>query len=195
MARWSSLLRQAVPRSGRAVKEDGTTFNHADWEYFREWYSLKYQTIHNGAVIISVRSSGVDTSPYYLGLSVPEGRKLFLFHRDLSITEGNYNVDVVFAADGFTGGSIGPKFPLNDTAPNNVQSDLYAGVIPSGTITERYLGMIDTGVDVGAGRSGGASGTEEVLQVYTGNPMIRIDRLSTDPYRVVVQLIAWEEDA
>lgn len=192
--RFLEYLTSRLPRSGRQILETGEAWNLADWHRFQQRYSLLYQTVENGASVLSVRASGVDISPYYIGLSVPSGRRLVLFFRELAITEGNYNIDVVTAANGFTGGTVGLRAPLKTDAQEIVQSELYAGVTPDGTITERYLGMADTGTSIGEARSGGISGIDGVIQVYTGQPMIRIERLGTETYRTVVRVIAWEED-
>lgn len=65
----------------------------------------------------------------------------------------------------------------------------------AGAVTERYHELIDTGTGIGGARSGGVSGIDNVIQVFAGQPMLRITRLSADPYRVVVRLIVWEQDA
>ncbi len=188
-------VQNRAPRQGRIQLEDLSFFNEGEWLVFLQRYSLQWQTIKNGAAVLSARASGVDTSPFYIGMTVPEGRKLILFYRTLFITEGDYDIDAVTAADGFTGGDEGIKAPLHDQAESVVQTSVYTNVTPVGDITERYYGMEDTGTGVGDARNGGASGIDGVLQVYTGQPMLRITRLSSEPYRFVIKLIVWEDEA
>lgn len=164
-----------------------------EWVKFQERYDVLWQTIHNGAVRMSWREKE-PTQVYYFGLDVPPGRRLIVFNRELKVSEGLYDVEVVIPSSGFTGGTIAYKSQLNPGGATTVQSNLYGGVTPSGTLTVVDVDFVDTGMAIGAGRAGGAPAVEGVVAVITGKSLLRVTKSNADPYTVGIRLIAWEED-
>ena len=179
---------------------DGKPFSWADIEKFNHRYSLLTQTIKNGAVEFGRRcvvSQANSTSRYYYGLSIPAGRRLYIWQRVLEVTEGVYEVDLVDSPGGFTGGNQAFKKPLSQGADMSVQTELLCGVTPSGDVeTVFQFPLIDTGSAIGSGRAGGAADVEGTLKTFTeGNVLIAIRRTAAGQYTSSIGLIAWEEDA
>lgn len=167
--------------------------NITDWERIQAQYSSLYQTIENGMSRMSYVERNVDfTSPYYFGLNVPNGREFFIFNRELKIANGDYDIDVVIPADGFTGGTEAYTSTLRPLSVTTIETKLYGGVSPQGSLTIADVDFVDTGTDTGNRTSGGASAIEGVILSITGQSCLRITRHSGDGDKVGIRLLVWE---
>lgn len=162
-------------------------------------YSLLEQTIRNGAVEIGKRTnilSANSLNPLYYALDIPEGRRVVIHVRDLLLTEGKYNIDLV-KVDGWTGGTKAFKKPLWQGGSDTVQSDVYVGVTPVGTpqvIME--LPLVDTGTASGNRTAAGAAALDTVLKSFTsGDVLIRVQRVG-DPtdFTSSLLMVMWEKE-
>ena len=167
-----------------------------EWVAFQRQFDTFWQTAYNGAVEISLRTVGnLEGATYYYGFDVPVGRMFVLYSRALTLTEGRYYIDVVTAADGFTGGTLALKNNLRSGAGMTVQTNLYGGVTPSGAITVRTNGLVDNGVGQGSSISGGGTASEGVIKMFTGASMLRVEQaIGSGPWDANIDLIAWEID-
>lgn len=161
---------------------------------FQEYYDPFWQTVHNGAVRMSTVQRDLQQGDYFFGVRVPEGRRLVCYMRTLKLTEGLFTVDEIFPSDGFSGGSLATKSNLNPDAPDTVGSDLYYGVTPEGTLTVKDEGFVDTGTGVGAARTRGATGIDDIITLIPEDCVIRINSEGSDPYTAALRIVAWEED-
>lgn len=169
--------------------------NITDWERVKAENSALYQMIYNGATRISKVERGVDfTTPYYIGLNVPAGRELFIFYRSLTLSEGDYDIDVINPSGGFTGGTVAYKSTLRADATEIVESDLYMGVTVSGTEEILDQDFVDTGSTGFFGQAGGAPSIEGVFVSVVGQSCLRITKQGGGTGTVGIRLIAWEND-
>jgi len=166
--------------------------NIKDWERIQAKYSSLYQTINNGMSRMSKVMRNVQTFPYCIGLDVPDGRELFVFDRRLQLSEGDFNIDVVLATNGFTGGTVSRKSRLRAGSVNTIQSNLYMVVTSSGTISVLDEDFVDTGTALGSARTGGAPAVEGVIVSIMGKSMLRITSQNVDPITVGIRLLVWE---
>ncbi len=185
-----------LKRSGDIIKSDGAGFQEGDWLQFQQSYSLPYETVNNGPVEITYRDTDLaEAATHYYGLSVPAGRIFVLYLRELTVTEGKYHVDVITAANGFTGGTTAHKTTLRTSATSTVSSDLKSGVTPDGAITVQSTGLIDTGSQKGSAVSSEATSQESVFKMFCEECgyMLRVTRVSgTGTWDANIRLIAWE---
>jgi len=103
----------------------------------QERYSLLRQTVVNGAVEFGKRtavSNANSTSPLYYYLDIPEGRRFFLWQRQLFLTQGRYTVDLV-SVDSVSGGVPAFKSNLSQGGSDTVQTQLLTNVTVTGTPT------------------------------------------------------------
>ena len=192
------MNKQRSTHGGTAYTSDGGIFNWADRAQFSERYDLTNQTFRNGAIRATKVSLGLNQEFFYYGVNVPEGRRMVLFNRQITHTEGKYRVDVITTTGGFTGGELLTRSRLSTAEPDQaqtVQSLLYAGVTPSGDVTLLDEGLVEAGSAPGTARSQGATAIEGVTVGLTGSPMIRIQRIAGTSYDLSIRLILWEEDA
>lgn len=196
-----SYLQSGGYRSGRMVKEDGGLFNEADQMFFDQRYSVTYQAITNGAVEITKRTEvTTPASPLYFAFDIPTGRRFVLFNRDLEVTEGRYTLDIVGVSGGWSGGTVCYKTKLPQGNTDTVETDVYVGVTPSGTITTlTELPLIETGSTPGSSqRAGGAAATDGVIKSFNDgeNVLLRLQQTSSPNanYTASFLLIGWEED-
>jgi len=85
-----------LTRGGRIFQSDGTAFEQGDWLALQSKYSLLNKTVNNGASILSIRMTGLATlTDHHFVIDIPEGKTLALFNRDLTLTQGAYNVDAI----------------------------------------------------------------------------------------------------
>jgi len=70
----AGVIEKMAKRNGRLIKEDGTFFNEADSEYFKQQYDPFYQTAKNGATLVSTRfqHSFAQDGTYTFVIEVPE---------------------------------------------------------------------------------------------------------------------------
>ena len=167
-----------------------------EWVAFQRQFDTLWQTATNGAVEISLRTTGIaEGATYYYGFDVPVGRMFVLYSRSLTLTEGRYHIDVVTAENGFTGGTLALKNNLRSGSDMTVQTDLYGGVTPSGALTVRTNALSDNGVGQGSSISSGGTASEGVIKMFTGASMLRVDQvIGSGPWDTNIDLIAWEID-
>lgn len=170
--------------------------NITNVERMQARYSPLYQTIYNGMSRMSYVQRNVNfTTPFYFGLTVPEGRELFIFNRELKVANGDYNVDVVIPSGGFTGGTEAFSSTLRTGASDTVQSQLFGGVTPAGTLTIADVDFVDTGTETGNSRTlGGAPATEQVMVIIKGDSLLRVTRVVGSGTKVGIRLLVWEDD-
>lgn len=198
--RLTRYLTDLLPRTGRVIREDGTTFNEADWGAIQERYNLMRQTVQNGAVEFGKRTTidSVDSEdPLYYHLSIPPGRRFYLWQRILRLTEGTYNVDLV-TVDSVSGGVPAFKSTLSQGATPSVQTELLTNVdITGNPVVIMELARVDTGNAVGTARVGGAADSDNVLKSFTNGStpvLIRVQKLESGEFTSSISLVAWEED-
>ena len=157
-------------------------------------YDLRHQTINNGAATLTAKFTVPGSSTYYLSITVPEGRKFYLYDRTLSLDEGSYDIDVC-SADSFTAGETTntTNTPLNSDAASSVQTVLTYGAANVVNPVVREYGIRDTGTGVGTARARGAVGTQGVFKVLTGSSLLRIIKNDAGNSRATIRLICWEE--
>lgn len=171
------------------------------WVSFQRRYSLLTQTINNGAVEFGRRcavTSAVSNVGYFYGLAIPEGRRIHIWRRDLEVTQGVYEVDLVSAPSGFTGGNKAYRKVLYQGGAATVGTDVWCGVTPVNTeelATVFQFPLIDTGTAIGAGRVEGAAAKDGTLKSFRdGSVLIRVRRTTAGAFTSSIGLIAWEED-
>jgi len=191
--------KQRATQGGQVFTGSGDVFQWADWMAFQQRYNLTNQTFKNGAIRATKVTLGLDQEFFYYGAAVTEGRRMILFNRTITHTEGKYRVDVITTTGGFTGGDLLTKSRLSTAEPSQgptVSSEFYAGVTPVGDVTLLDEGLVEVGSIPGAARPQGATVVEGVTVGLTGSPMIRIQRIQgVEPYDLSIRLIVWEEDA
>ncbi len=195
------MSNQRATQGGNVFCSDGEVFNWGDDGRLKYKYNLLRQTIENGAVEFGKRCpvlSAVSTTGYFYGLTVPEGRRLYIWRRDLELTEGRYEVDYMQYPDGFTGGVEAYKQTLTGGATPSVTAQIFCGVTPVGAGTViMETPLIDTGTaQTGQARAGGAGSIEGVLKSFTGDTvLIRVRRTEAANFTSSLSVIAWEDDA
>ena len=130
-----------------------------------------------------------------MGFSVPAGRRLFVLSQRVRLSENSYLIEPIIAENGFTGGTICGKNPLDEGAnPNLVQSELYRDVTPDGAITVLSpRDILDAGSTTASSRSPATSLESEMLQSWISSPMVRITRESGGaPYRMSFNATVYE---
>jgi hypothetical protein len=172
-----------------------------EWVSFQQRYDLLTQTILNGAAEFGRRcavASEVSTVGYFYGLQVPPGRRLYVWSRDIEVTQGAYEIDLLQAPDGFTGGNPAFKHNLFQDGASTIQSEVFCGATPVNALALTTLfqfPFVDTGTAVGNARVGGSPSADAVLRSFTGaNNMLRVRRTAAAAFTSSISLIAWEED-
>lgn len=171
------------------------TMTVREWVSFQRQFDTFWQTVDNGAEQASLRTTGIpELSTYYYGFTVPPGRVLVVFSRALALTEGRYNIDVVSASGGYTGGTPLLRTRLRADATPTVQTTVAAGVTPQGTITEITNGFIDNGTSKGSGVDSGGIDDENVIKLFpAGSSLLRVQQVSgTGTWTANLRLIFWE---
>lgn len=191
-----NYLSNAGYRSGRTLKEDGGLINLGDHFSFEQAFNPRYQTVMNGAALLS-RTVDVTTQNYYFGLTVPAGREFILFSRTLTLGEGAYQIDAVTCPEGFTGGTASYKTTLRAGATPTVGSVLYCGVTPSGELTIRDQDYIDSGTGVGSARASASTESEGLLRIFGAGStgILRVTRMQEVNYKATIRMVCWERDA
>lgn len=171
------------------------------WNARRWQYDAIYQTVLNGAAEFGKRVevvAGDSGDPLYFALDIPAGRQFVLFLRNLYLTEGAYDVDLVTAPSGWTGGTEAFKSPLRQGAEMAVETELMCGVTPvnPGEVSVvMELPRVDTGTTLGSARTGGAAASDAVLKMFQQDGiLLRVQRVDAEEaYTASISLIAWEK--
>lgn len=137
----------------------------------------------------------IDQEVFYLGLLVPPGRRCFLASRTLKLTENEYDVDVVTASNGFTGGTMGTHSLLREGGVDSVQSRVYGDVTPSGDIAVIQPDITVAGIAPGESAPPEVRNEDTPLRSWVSSPIIRITRTAGGrPYRISINVLAYEEE-
>jgi len=182
--------------------EDGREHNIADADYFRHHYNINRQAINNGAVEYGRRCtvlSTVSTTGYYYAINVPTGRELYIWIRTFALSEGVYEVDVVSAPSGYTGGTNAYRRTLASGGASAVSANIVCGVTPVNAgelqVVMQYP-FVDTGTGQGNRTVSGADAALGVITTSTGNNnLIRIKRTVAADFRSSIFAIGWEQAA
>jgi hypothetical protein len=197
-----NYLRSAGAKSGRTIMEDGREHNIADADQFRFQYDINRQAINNGAVEYGRRCSvlsAVSTSGYYYAINVAAGRELYIWLRTFVLSEGVYEVDLVSAPSGYTGGNNAYRKTLSDGGSDTVSAHIVCGVTPV-DLDELQVIMqypwVDTGVGQGNKNVAGADATLGVVTTFKGSTnLIRVKRTVLGDFRSSIFAVGWEESA
>jgi hypothetical protein len=199
--RWKRFLDLITPASARVITDAGEFYNWADYMALQERYSLLRQTVENGAVEFGRRCtvpSAQSTTGYYYAFDIPQGREVSVWQRDLVLSEGLYEIDLVSAPDGWAGGNTAFKRQLRAGSTQTVQSDIICGVTPNnaGNLTTiMQLPWVDTGEGQGNRRAGGAAAIPGALTLLSEDAvLIRVRRTTAAEFRTSILALAWEED-
>ena len=168
-----------------------------EWVLFVQKYDPQWQTVENGASRLSGRRRGIDQAEYWIGINVPEGRRLIVWSDTLKLTENEYDIDVFDAPDGFTGGTEGVRRRLGQPETESVESQLFFGVTPSNeaTHTIRLEDFVDAGNVQGPGRPTVATEPDNTFLVLTDHILIRITRQGAEEdYTLAYRAVVWEDD-
>ena len=185
------------PQSSILRGPGGLEFDLREWLSFRQRYDAQWQTVQNGASRLSGRRRGIDQEEYWIGINVPEGRRLIVWSDILKLSENEYDIDIFDAPDGFTGGTEGVRRKLGRPETEPIESQLFFGVTPSNeaTHTIRLEDFVDTGNVQGPGRPAVSPEPDDTFQVLTGHILIRIARQGTEQaYTLAYRAVVWEYD-
>lgn len=166
-----------------------------EWIAFQRQFDTFWQTVDNGAEQITKRTTGIaEGATYYYGFTVPPGRMIVIYSRELTLTEGRYHVDVVSSAGGYTGGTPALRTTLRAGATPSLQSVIMAGVTPVGALTEVTNGFIDNGLGQGSGIDAGGTDDESVIKMFPeGSSLLRVEQVEgSGTWTANLRLIAWE---
>jgi hypothetical protein len=202
MGAFMDALTRLNPLTGRMINSSGEAVNVADAVGLEYRYSLLRQTVENGAVEMTKRvqvSEANSANPLYFALDIPEGRRFYIWNRDLRLTQGRYTVDLVRFPSGFTGGVDAFSARLYQNGADTVTTALRCNVTPVNPgegVVVAELPLVDTGTTVGQARAAGAASIDGALKSYTGDGdpvLIRVQRTESGAYTASILLIAWEE--
>jgi len=157
--------------------------------------TLLPQIVYGGASVFSKRFT-IDDGIQYIGLSVPAGREIHISERVLILPEGIYEVDVL-RCDSFTTTSATDMIQsILHKDVDDIQSTFKVGVTSPVNMVLREEGYVDTGTVVGNARATSALSLDSVYKTFTGNAVIRINKLGTDGTGTAnIIIIAWEVNA
>jgi hypothetical protein len=170
----------------------------------REWvalvkrYSLLNETVNNGASILSIRLENLAaTTDHHFVIDIPAGKELVLFNRQLDVSEGRYfidaiSVDSIDLSTGVTDGLTAPLNKVSGMAANTVLRHKAGGAVNP---VVREFGFVDTGVAIGAARSGGSSSVEGVIKILSGPSILRVRKTDTGTFTANLVFVVWEYDA
>jgi|GEM_PF-4448786 len=184
-------------KTGTHINSDGQLFEWADWVRFQQRYDPQWQTVRNGASRFSGRRRGINQETYWIGIEVPEGRRLIVWSDALKLSENEYDIDVFDAPDGFTGGTEGVKRKLSAGGGDSVSSSVFFDVTPTDEATHelRLEDFIDTGNIQGPGRPAVSPTTDTTFQAITTHMLIRITRQGDEQaYALSYRAVVWEDD-
>ena len=137
--------------------------------------------------------SDVDQDVLYIGLDVPPSRRVFIASRELLLTENSYTVELMTAANGFTGGVDGYKSALDEGNVESVGSVVKFDCTPDGAETVNSSQIVETGTAPGSAKTPTQNAPDDLLRSWTSSPMLKITRAAGgQPYRLSLQAIIYE---
>ena len=181
------------PQTGRLLKEDSTLFNIADYYSWQQSYDVKYETIFNGALILTSVITATQETDTYIGISVPEGKELVLFDSSILLNNGTFLISKYNGV--FTDGTPFLRNPLRFGQFVDFDSTFNVGVAPSGTQTLVEQAVITTSTNSGSKAEFGGTSNAHVFKILPNgtNYVVRIQRLSgSGAYNVGLEWICWE---
>lgn len=148
--------------------------------------------------LLSARTDGIAADStgdsYVFALEVPANKKVLVFERDLTLSENEYTVDVLKAANGFTGGSQALKTPIDDSKEALPEATLWKGVTESGSETDLEYGYIDVGSGIGNAQVPSVLDINRSAKAYTETVLFRINRVGGgNAWTVVFNLVVVEQ--
>lgn len=130
-----------------------------------------------------------------IGVSVPEGRRLFLTRRIITLGEGTFLFELLQPDGGWTGGSPGIKDVLDEGVESAVQSSLEGDVTESGSPTLIYETVISNGGTQGPGNPASVPALDELARSFTSDKIVRITRVTDGPEFVLsIDFYCYERD-
>lgn len=193
----TSAIDRFHPSTGRLLKENGELFNVADFHDIVQKYSLTYETINNSALSATKVLVGLSQSDLYCGLSVPEGKTVVLYNRNIKLDNGKFLISVY--AGNFTDGTSFLINPYRTNADINFSSTFKYDVgvtLENLTLLEETL--LVTGSGLFSQRLQGGISEDGAFKMFVGpiSGVIRINRLSgTGDWNAGLQWSAWEVDS
>ena len=160
--------------------------------------TLLPQIVYGGASVFSKRFT-IDDGIQYIGLSVPAGREIHIAERLLTLPQGIYEVDIL-RCDSFTTTSATDMIQsILHRDVDDIQSTFKVGVTSPVNMVLKEEGYVNTGIAGGTGgnrRVTAALSLDAVYKTFTGNAVIRINKLGTDGTDTAnIIIIAWEVNA
>lgn len=181
-------------KTGKEITSDGGFWWASDFGLFQREHSLAWQTVNNGATVITQRCL-VTTEFYHYGFDIPADRDFVIFAYSLRLGEGAYEVDTIRAPNGFTGGNLALKHPLQSSSASAVQTNVFCGVtLIAGDVTEVERDFVDAGNAPGASRTADSDTTDGVLRVWRAvdSIVIRVRRRQAENYTTRFKMYCWE---
>jgi hypothetical protein len=195
MKRFADIVKTLNPRTGVMLDADGNVFDRAAQGLFDQKYSLLDQTINNGASILSIRMEALAAlTDHHFVIDIPAGKELALFNRQLDVSEGRYFVDAISVdsidlSTGVTNGLTAPLNKVSGLAADTVVRHKAGGAVNP---VVREFGFVDTGVAIGAARSGGSSSVEGVIKILSGPSILRVRKTDTGTFTANLVFVVWE---
>lgn len=183
-------------KTGKLIKEDGQVFNVADYHSLLQKYSLTYETINNSALSATKVLVGLTQSDLYAGLSVPVGKSVVLYNRNIKLDNGTFVISIYGGA--FTGGTDLLVNTYRTNADVNFSSAFkYDVSVTLGELSLKEETLLVAGSGLFSQRLQGGISEDGAFKMFVGpvSGVIRIQRLSgTGNWNAGLQWSAWEVD-
>jgi hypothetical protein len=183
-------------KTGKEILSNNDFWWQSDFGLFQRETNLAYQTVNNGATILTQRCQ-VTTEFYHYGFLIPQNRELLIFSYSIRLGEGGYEIDTLRAPAGFTGGNPALKHALQSSSLAVVNTDVFCGTtLNAGDVTVVERDFVDAGTALGAQRTSDSQTTDGTLRIWRepDNIVIRIKRLQATNYTTRIRINAWERD-
>lgn len=179
-----------ISRNGRMIRENGSEINVADYYAFLQDYDIKYETVFNGASVLSCRFNVAATSTVYVVIEVAANRQLVIFDKIIDLTEGKYTADVYKVVSyGSAQQSVYAKSPLNTASQTAVQSNMI--VDPASVVLGDVL-QYDIAL---ASKNTDTLKKQDVFKMHKDSVAYEFTKLDTGTGTVNLTLLCWEQPA
>lgn len=176
-----------------------------EWIAFKRKFDLSWQSIFNGGSALSHRELNLDQADYWVGLDVPEGKRVILWERDIDLTGGRFTVDVYSGTFDAETGTDFLRNPLSNEQTLEAFSSVFkADVTPTGTPQLVEYGYQRVASDGFIATRTGALKIEDLFKTFKGpvSGLLKITRLNPQidgggtpqPFDLNILYIGWEED-
>lgn len=172
-----------VPYDVRTVRE---------WVAFQQTTNATWQAAEGRVVRVSGVQRGI-TGVYHFSVTVPEGKLLLIQSRNLKLTSGKFQVEVL-SAPGTMDGSLMTVRNIFSGQPRPVESVFRKGVQPVTPITVEEEDFVDSGTATGNSRPATTGSGEETPVFATGTLLVRVTPDQSGAYTASLRLLAWELD-